>query len=216
MLRLSESTNIVGIMIKCLQLLVTPHFRSTVEAMTRQLANLLSQDFSWVSHHQHEPCEPCEGNTAGTMRLSEVPLESVIEVYWQCQIPLSEYNTQRRAIAEGPTTSSKDTPHLKLGLLFTPHGSLGEVTPKAGSSTLEVIDGKEQHGTQTNLSLQQLDETMLPKAMECLYLKSEATAYQMLWQSKHGAVYLQVKKTMPGRNTGRDNRKRSLTQRYHC
>ncbi|PUZ40562.1 hypothetical protein GQ55_9G433900 [Panicum hallii var. hallii] len=241
MLRLSESTDIVGTTIKCLQLLVTPHFRSTAEAATRELASLPTQDFSWVpyadtSHkmhwnsihrdmsqwfrpdplccsHQHR-AEPCKGDTGAT-GLPEVSLESVIEVYWQCQIPLSEYNMRRRAIPEGRAASSKDTPHLKLGLLFTPHGSLGGVTPRAESSALEVIDGEEQHGAHTNLSLQQVDETVLPKALECLYLKAEATAYQMLWKSRHGAAYLQVKKTIPGRNAGRDNSsRRSLMQKY--
>jgi hypothetical protein len=249
MLRLSESTDIVGVTIRCLQLLVTPHFRSTAEAATRELANLPTQDFAWVpyaetthkehwnsiqrdmsqwfrpdpfccnNHHQHEPiCSMhCQEGSTGTMRLPEVSLESVIEVYWQCQIPLSEYNMQRRAIpaAAGPTaaSSSKGKPHLKLGLLFTPHGSLGGVMPKAESAALEVIDGEEQHGTHTNLTLQQLDETMLPKALECLYHKEEATAYQMLWKSRHGAAYLQVKKTMPG---GDNSRRRSLMQqRYH-
>uniref|UniRef100_K4AIM7 Uncharacterized protein n=1 Tax=Setaria italica TaxID=4555 RepID=K4AIM7_SETIT len=243
MLRLSESTDIVGITIRCLKLLVTPHFRSTAEAATRELANLPTQDFSWVPYadsthkehwnsihrdmsqwfrpdpfccnHHHEPCSKhCEGST-GTMGLSEVSLESVIEVYWQCQIPLSEYKMQRRAIPQGRMFSSKDTPHLKLGLLFTPHGSLGGVMPKAESAALEVIDGEEQHGMHTNLTLQQLDETMLPKALECLYQKEEATAYQILWKSNHGAAYLQVKKTMPGGNVGRDNSRRSLMQRYY-
>jgi hypothetical protein len=89
------------------------------------------------------------------------------------------------------------------------------VTPRAESSALEVIDGEEQHGAHTNLSLQQLDETMLPKALECLYLKAEATAYQMLWQFRHGAAYLQVKKTIPGRKVGRDGcGRRSLMQRH--
>ncbi|CAL4931701.1 unnamed protein product [Urochloa decumbens] len=238
MLRLSESTDVVGVTIRCLQLLVTPHFRSTAEAACRELANLPTQDFTWVPYadathkehwnsihrdmsrwfrpdpmccrnHQHQPC--CEG---------EISLESVIEVYWQCQIPLSEYNIQRRRKAiseEGPTgLSSKDTPHLKLGLLFTPHGSLGGVMPKAESSLLEVIDGEEQHdGMHNNLSLQQLDETMLPKALECLYQKAEATAYQMLWQSRHGAAYLQVKKTVPGKNAARDSSsRRALMRRY--
>ncbi|CAN6324863.1 unnamed protein product [Urochloa humidicola] len=253
MLRLSESTDVVGVTIRCLQLLVTPHFRSTAEAATRELANLPTQDFAWVpyaeaSHKEHwnsihrdmsewfRPDPLCcrnnhqqhlhdQPNTGATSRSSsEVSLEEVIEVYWQCQIPLSEYNNMQgaRAIADqGVRTESssisKDTPHLKLGLLFTPHGSLGGVMPRAESSLLEVIDGEEQHdGMYNNLSLQQLDETMLPKALECLYLKAEATAYQMLWQSRHGAAYLQVKKTVPGKNVGReDRRRRALMQRYH-
>ncbi|XP_062208937.1 uncharacterized protein LOC133910619 [Phragmites australis] len=241
MLRLSESTDIVGITIKCLQFLVTPHFKSTAEAATRELANLPTQDFSWVpyadsSHkehwnsihrdmsqwfrpdplccNQHEARTPC-GNSTGTTRLSEVPLESVIEVYWQCEIPLSESNMQRSPTVEGRTSSTKDIPRVKLGLLFTPHGSLGDVMPKTESSALEVMNGEEQHGMHTNISLQQLDEIMVPKAIDCLYQKAEATAYQILWTSKHGHAYFQMKKTMPLKNIRGGQNKRSLMQRYH-
>nr|CAB3495546.1 unnamed protein product [Digitaria exilis] len=49
MLRLSESLDVVGLTIKCLQL-VTPHFRSTAEAAMRELAQLPTQDFSWVPY----------------------------------------------------------------------------------------------------------------------------------------------------------------------
>ncbi|TVU46491.1 hypothetical protein EJB05_06031, partial [Eragrostis curvula] len=155
--------------------------------------------------HLDEPCK------------QEVPLESVIEVYWQCQIPLSEYNKQRSSGVQvrNPTTSSKDLPNLKLGLLFTPHCCLGDVIPKAATSLVEVIRGEEQQSIQTNISLQQFDETMLPKALHCLYHKAEATVYQILWKSNHGTAYFQVKKTMPRKNVHGNQTKMSLVQQYN-
>jgi len=36
---------------------------------------------------------------------------------------------------------------------------------------------------------------MLPKAIDCLRQKAEATAYQMSWNSRHGTAFLQVEKT---------------------
>jgi hypothetical protein len=36
---------------------------------------------------------------------------------------------------------------------------------------------------------------MLPKAIDCLHRKPEATAYQMFWKSCHGTAFLQVQKT---------------------
>jgi hypothetical protein len=52
MLRLSESMDVVGITIRCLQqLLVTePHFKSTAEAAMREIAQLPTQDFSWLPY----------------------------------------------------------------------------------------------------------------------------------------------------------------------
>lgn len=47
MLRLSESTDVMGITVKCLQL-VTPHFNSTAEIVIREFTQLPTQDFSWL------------------------------------------------------------------------------------------------------------------------------------------------------------------------
>jgi len=58
-LRLSESTDLVGTIVKCLELLmVTPHFKPTAESASKELAQLPTQDFSWVpyvesSHKDH-------------------------------------------------------------------------------------------------------------------------------------------------------------------
>ncbi|KQK11498.1 hypothetical protein BRADI_2g60539v3 [Brachypodium distachyon] len=47
MLRLSESTNIIGTLVKCLRL-VTPHFKSTTDVVIKKITQLPTQDFSYV------------------------------------------------------------------------------------------------------------------------------------------------------------------------
>jgi len=239
-LRLSESTDLVGTIVKCLELLVTPHFKPTAESASKELARLPTQDFSWVpyvdsSHKdhwnsmhssltqwfrpdplcctQHEPKPSYGGSSSSrsssTMKLSDVAdLEPVIEVFLQRHIPLSEYNMHASKGVQGESgVCLKNLPHLKLGLLFSPHGASEGLDPAVESSATEVIDGAEQGGAHTNISLEQLDEFMLPKAIDCLHRKAEATAYQMFWKSRHGTAFLQVEKTgltkMPPRHLRR-------------
>ncbi|CAL5043600.1 unnamed protein product [Urochloa decumbens] len=260
-LRLSESTDLVGTIVKCLELLVTPHFRPAAESARKELAQLPTQDFSWVpyaesthkehwntmhssltqwfrpdplccKHHDHQPKSSygSSGVTGadgggGKMKLSDVAdLEPVIEVFLQRHIPLSEYNLHANATSkaddvEGESGCLKNVPHLKLGLLFSPHGSSGDdLAPSVESSATEVIDGEEQGGAHTNISLEQLDEFMLPKAIDCLHRNAEAAAYQMSWKSRHGTAFLQVEKTgltkMPPRHLrGVGSRRLSIQQR---
>jgi len=226
-LRLSESTDIVGTIIKFLDLLlVAPHFKSAAESVSKELAQLPTQDFCWVpyvdsSHKKHwssihssmtqwfRPNPLCcklqhgmklrpPDSSSSTMKLSlsdVADLEPVIEVSLQRLIPLSEYSEHRSKAAEGDSSCLKNVPHLKIGLLFAPHGSSEGLLPSEESSAIEVIDGAEQSGAHTNISLEQLDEFMLPKAIDCLRRKDEVTAaYQMSGKSRHGTAFLQVEK----------------------
>ncbi|PUZ67428.1 hypothetical protein GQ55_3G433100 [Panicum hallii var. hallii] len=245
-LRLSESTDIVGTIIKFLDLLVAPHFKSTAESVSKELAQLPTQDFWWVpyvdsSHRklwnsihssmtqwfrpdplcckQHEPMPSYGGSSSSsTMKLSYVAdLEPVIQLSLNRHIPLSEYNKHRSKAAEGDTSCHKNVPHLKIGLVFAPHGSSEGLLPSVESSAIEVIDGAEQSGAHTNISLEQLDEFMLPKAIDCLRQKAELTVYQMFWRSKHGAAFLLVRKTglmkMPPRHVTGVGDRRFMIQR---
>jgi hypothetical protein len=253
-LRLSESTDLVGTIIRCLELLVTPNFKPTAESARNELVQLPTQDFSWVpyaesTHKEHwnsihssltqwfRPNPQCcnqhdelqlqnpsySSSSSRTMKLSDVAdLEPVIEVFLQRHIPLSEYNLHRSKAGESESVCLKNMPHLKLGLLFSPHGFSEDLAPAVESSATEVIDGAEQSGgggvQYTNISLEQLDEFMLPKAINCLHHKAEATAYQMSWKSRHGTAFLQVEKTAgmmsppPPRRSGGAGRRRSAIQ----
>uniref|UniRef100_A0A804PSI0 Uncharacterized protein n=1 Tax=Zea mays TaxID=4577 RepID=A0A804PSI0_MAIZE len=52
MLRLSESTDILGVIIRCLQS-VTPRLKPTAECVKRELIQLPTQDFSWLPYGLH-------------------------------------------------------------------------------------------------------------------------------------------------------------------
>uniref|UniRef100_A0A0D9WV12 Uncharacterized protein n=1 Tax=Leersia perrieri TaxID=77586 RepID=A0A0D9WV12_9ORYZ len=126
MLQLSESTNIFGTIIKCLQLFA-PHFESTIETVKKKLTQLPTQDFSRVPHSR----------------------------------------------------------------------SYEDLFPAVESTVIEVINGNEQHCLHTNVPLEHMEEIMLPRAVNCFRQNVKATAYQILWKSKHGGAYLQaVKATM--------------------
>ncbi|XP_062189349.1 uncharacterized protein LOC133892527 [Phragmites australis] len=209
MLQLSESTDILGIAIKCLQLF-TPLFKSTVEIIRNKLIQLPTQDLSWVPHvdsrqkehwdnlhsfrtqwfrpnplcckhlDQHEL--RCSSNI-DTSKLPDVSLEPVIEVNLQCHVSLS-----------GGNISAQGSKHLIAGLLFMPHGSSEDLLPADKSSAIAVIDGEEKRCLHTVITLEQLEEIMLRKAIDHFRQNAEATVYQMLWKSKHNTAYIQVEK----------------------
>ncbi|KAM3335690.1 hypothetical protein ACQJBY_029906 [Aegilops geniculata] len=133
MLRVSESTDIIGTTIKCLRL-VTPHFKSTAEIVINEITQLPTQDFFCV-------------------------------------------------------------PQPKLGILFMPHHSLENPESTSEGSAIEAIDGEKQHLTHVNVHPDQLDEMLLPKAIDYLYHNTEVTNYQVCWTSNHGSAHLYVENT---------------------
>lgn len=221
-LQLSESTDLVGIAVKCLELFYTPHFKSRAESVKIKLTQLPTHDLYWVpyfdsSHKRHwdnihgvctqwfrpnplcckQPCGSSNTNVPSELlSCTSISMEPVIMVYLQAYIPLPARCNRRRTIIKGKTSSlQKGFPYLKLGLLFSPHASSEDLQPAVGGSATEMISGEEQHGLYTNMTLEQLSEIMLPKAIDCLRRNAGATAYQMLWKSRHGSAYLQVEKT---------------------
>ncbi|KAF8713959.1 hypothetical protein HU200_027945 [Digitaria exilis] len=80
------------------------------------------------------------------------------------------------------------------GFLFTPHGSSKDMLPADRSATISAIFGKDQHCIHTDITLEQLNETMLPKAMDYFCQNTEATVYRMLWNAKHGTEYIDFEK----------------------
>uniref|UniRef100_A0A0A9DGV1 Uncharacterized protein n=1 Tax=Arundo donax TaxID=35708 RepID=A0A0A9DGV1_ARUDO len=215
MLQLSESTDIVGIVIKCLELFA-PLFKSTVETIRKELMQLPIQDFSWVpyvdSHNkehwdilhgfgtqwfrpnplcckQRDQHKFCHGSKLDKSGVPDVSLEPVIEVHLHCQVSLSEYNKQRTSLPE-----CKNSPYLKAGLLFTPHGSSEDMLPADISSAVVAVDDEEQHCLHTDITLEQLEEIMLPKAINYFHQNTKGTVYQILWKSKHGTAYINAEK----------------------
>ena len=46
----------------------------------------------------------------------------------------------------------------------------------------------------TDITLKQVEEIMLPKAIDYFHQNAEAMVYQMIWKSKHGLAHIQVEK----------------------
>ncbi|TVU40682.1 hypothetical protein EJB05_14152, partial [Eragrostis curvula] len=227
MLQLSESTDIVGIAIKCLQLFA-PLFKSTIETITNELMQLPTRDFSWVPYvdsdqkkhwdnlhsfgtqwfrpnplccKQHDQHDLRSSSMGHMSQLPDSSLEPVIGVNLQCRVSPSEYN-QWRTASKG-SISLRNPAQLKAGLLFMPHGSSEDLVPANESSATQVVNGGEQRRLLTNISLQQLEEIVLPKAIDYFLQNAEASVYQILWKSKHGSAYFQVMNTSMKNNQSR-------------
>ncbi|TVU00914.1 hypothetical protein EJB05_53645, partial [Eragrostis curvula] len=220
-LQLSESTDIIGIAIKCLHLFV-PHFKSPVQNIKRELAQLPAQDLSWVpsvdqfkkehwdnlhnlgtqwfrpnplcckQHDRHAQCElQHDLDMAG---VSDVSIEPVIEVNFQCQVSLSVQKKQLMTSLPEDKISTQASPHLKAGISFHPHGSSGAMLPVTKSSAITSIVDKEQDCMHTDITLEQLKDVILPRAIDYFRENSDATLYQMIWKSKHGCAFIQFEK----------------------
>ncbi|PUZ68284.1 hypothetical protein GQ55_2G013900 [Panicum hallii var. hallii] len=217
--QLSESTDIFGIAIKCLQFF-GPHFKCTFENIRNELSQLPAQDFSWgpsiyswdkehwnkfnsftsqwarpnpfccKQHGQHEVRRFSNLDMVG---LSEVLLEPIISFNLLCQVSMSVYSKQKTSLSED-IISMQDYPYLKAGISFAPHGSLEDMLPTDRSSEITAIVHKEQHCLHTDITLEQLEDIMLPKAIDYFHQNAEATVYQMIWKSKHGLAHIQVEK----------------------
>ncbi|KAM0922648.1 hypothetical protein ACQ4PT_006113 [Festuca glaucescens] len=242
-LRLSESSDIFGIIIKYLRS-ATPHFITAAEDVRRELIRLPTQDFSWVSHttyayveywdnvhstlthwlrpdplccneHEHDLATSSNNNTeassSSTSRLASVYPEEVIVMYWQCYVELSdEQKSQQGATVNGrrstPSSGSVPVPmKLQVFSLLIPHDSPIGMEPAADTYALEVIDGKEQETVYKNASLQDVDEKLLPKAMDHLCQNSQSRTYQLCLLSKHGTAHLCVERAIT-RSRGRNKR----------
>jgi len=218
-LQLSESTDIVGMAIKCLQLFPL-HFKSTVEIIRKELMQLPIQVFSWVpfvhsckkehwenlhmlvsqwfrsdplcckKHDRHELQHISSQDMA---RLSDVSLEPVIEVNLQCQVSQSVYRKQKTTLSANKILL-QNSPFLKAGIVFAPHGSSEDMLHVNKTSSMVAVVGEEQNCLHADITLEQVEEIMLQKAMDYFCQNSEATIFQMIWKSKHGSALIQVEK----------------------
>ncbi|KAG2631354.1 hypothetical protein PVAP13_2NG189200, partial [Panicum virgatum] len=219
-----EDTDILGVALRCLQFFA-PHFKCNFENIWNELAQLSAQDFSWrppmyLSYHkeqweqyysfmwqwarpnpfcckQHGQHEVRRFGNLYMAGLSEVLLEPVISFYLNCQVSMSVYSKQKTSLSED-IISTQEYPYLKAGISFAPHVSLGDMLPANRSSEIALIVHKEQHCLHTDITLEQLEDIMLPKAIDYFHQNAEATVCKMLWKSKHGYALIQVEKPFMG------------------
>ena len=245
MLQLSESSDIVGMAIKCLQLFPL-HFKSTVEIIRKELTQVPTQDFSWVPYidswhrkhwdnlhrfstqwfrsdplccKKHDWHELQHISSQDMARLSDVSLEPVIVVNLQCQVSQSKYSKQNTSLSAN-SILLQDSPFLKAGIVFMPHGSSEDMLHVNKTSSMVALVGGKQNCLHTDITLEQVEEIILPKAMDYFCQNPEAAMYQMIWKSKHGSALMQVEKARMGtrrtnmrtRRTFRGARKTKVSQ----
>jgi len=153
--------------------------------------------------------------------LSEVLLEPIIHFNLHCHVSMPVYSKQKTSLSED-LISLQDYPYLKTGISFAPHGCLEDMLPANRNSEITAIVRKEQHCLHTDITLEQLEDIMLPKAINYFHQYAEAMVYQMIWKSKHGFAHIQVEKpcmstrrsSMRTQRTLGEATKRKLLQGY--
>ncbi|XP_066393167.1 uncharacterized protein [Miscanthus floridulus] len=139
MLRLSESTDIFDVIIKCIQP-VAPHFKFLAEGLSRGLIQLPTQDFTWDSpygqsevwvkvhntmtewHRPNPLCCNCNDHghhqisssstsniMANAWQLSNIFLEEVVNLLLKWHIPLSDQGTNNKSSTVVHGQSSSQT-----------------------------------------------------------------------------------------------------------
>jgi hypothetical protein len=222
-LQLSESTDIIGVVVRCLQLF-KPYLSSTAETVKTKLTQMPMQDLCWVfdaysvygcdeqqnSLHTmysqwfrpnpfccQQQDHPHAQSSSSKSLTCDIYMEPVMQVYLLGHVALSVGNNRQSAVIDGEsqTWPTRDFPCLKLGAHFWPHACFEDLSPTDGGSVLEIInDEAKQCGMYANISFEQLGEITMPKEVDCLSRNVEATSYQMLWKSKHGSAYLRVER----------------------
>jgi len=125
--------------------------------------------------------------------LSELFLEPVLEVNLHCHVSLSLSNKQKTLLSEN-IISLQGSPYLKAGIHFAPHRSPKDMLPANRSSEVVAIVGEDQHCLLVDVTLEQLEEIMIAKAIDYFYQNTEATIYKMIWNTKHSSSLIQVEK----------------------
>ncbi|CAD6253303.1 unnamed protein product [Miscanthus lutarioriparius] len=241
-LQLSESTDIVGVVVRCLQL-YKPCLELHSETVKTKLTQIPMQDLCWVfdaysgygcdeqqnsletmcsKWYRPNPfcCQQLEhlhAQSSFSKSLTcDIYMETVIQVYLLGHVALSVGNNRQSAVIDGEsqTSPTRDFPYLKLGAHFAPHASFEDLSPTVGGSVSEIInDGAKHCAMYANISFEQLGEITMPKAVDCLSRNLEATSYQMSWKSKHGSAYLRVEKTSWRATTRKDKVGKRCKQR---
>jgi len=209
MLQLSESTDIVGTAIRCLQSF-TSSMKHTAEAVMGELTRLPLQDIS--DSGTFAPCfsmqDLCNKDTQFWRRdalcckpkgcaesntpseLSSTFPEQVILVHVECYVLASECTNLHSTSAEGAGRNAVgDWPPL-VG--FAPHFCNECMHGKTG---VEVIEGKAEPISE---SLHQMDEMVRLKAIDCYIRQPDLSDYRMRLYAGHGVAYFIVRKPSPG------------------
>ncbi|CAN6273096.1 unnamed protein product [Urochloa humidicola] len=220
-LRFSESTDIVGVAMNCLQSLASQFnlVADTAMGELTLLANL--QDVSqsheppWVGiqewHSQiirmcrPDPfcCKakghvPCANDDAISSELSHAFPEEVMYFTFNCYISSPEYSLHSSTDGSSKRnvmTNRNRRPNLLLAVSATPH-HVHDERLRASYAVETIGDNGEERIDVT--SIQQVTETARSRAINCFLRQPEVTEYIIGWATKHGAIGFLVEKPNAG------------------
>ncbi|KAM0899413.1 hypothetical protein ACQ4PT_021286 [Festuca glaucescens] len=213
MLRLSESTDIVGISTKCLQSL-EPQFKSLADVASGELAGISTQVNILTPGPALQECafnfmndairgirqEPlcCIGGGFQTSaknmlssQLTERFAEQVSHLGFHCFISAAEYNLQSSTVETNRETINA-WPILQLSVDFLPH-KLSQTEDEKGCAYI-LTAGGEVLGPLDCLELSEVAEFVPLLAAHRFNRKPEQTELRMIWRSAHGRAYFTVSK----------------------
>ncbi|XP_052162323.1 uncharacterized protein LOC127779554 [Oryza glaberrima] len=217
MLRLAASTNVTAIVASCLELL-PPNFKSVAEAAKQELTQLHQRGFYcfpfvdstdpeyWSIHHAethrarpNSACCDCEEHEHhGRSRSSDMVEpsgafpEPVIKLAVQRYVSTRQIQKQSSSSSSSGFSGNSGPPLLQLTAVFAPHASPEQLLSGAESVTVVAIDGREEQPVHTNVGLHELEELLLPNAVNHLCHEAAASAHEVFWRSGHGVAYLCV------------------------
>ncbi|CAM0885534.1 unnamed protein product [Alopecurus aequalis] len=211
-LRLSESTDIVGIGTKCLQSL-GPSFKGLSQVAMGELAHLSTQvhvsnqnsDYhlrnEFVGLCRPDPLCCTRGglNKSGTSNNISSELsgrfpEQVAFLYFRCNISVADYNL-RSSTRQVKRKTKKAWPYLELHVLFAPHATW--------------------EGAQVS-TLHRIEETIHTEANYFFSCQPKLKEYEAWWWSTHGAaLFWVVKPIVHMRCEPRTICDGSMTRRVH-
>ncbi|TKW02174.1 hypothetical protein SEVIR_8G228500v4 [Setaria viridis] len=209
MLRLSESTDIVGTAIRSLQSFMSS-MKDVTEAAVRELTQLPLQDISHshaascftikdlCSYDTHlwrpDPlcCKPdgCPTSYIPSELSCKFP-EQIILIHVVCYVSAFECSNLHNTTDGNSRNLMADLPPLKLGVGFAPHFFDGRTQ---GRTAVEIIGGKEEFINDMG-SLQQMVETVQSKAIKHYICQPDLAYYKMAWYSGHGGACFMVQKS---------------------
>lgn len=173
------------------------------------------------TEHQHSHLDDMGTSPSPATPLSTTYPEHVIALQLQCYVP-APTTDQSPNDDHGREEQLLPPPlNMKLSMLFIPHdtpdpeeedddgekhgGSYGH---HHQSRALEVIDEEERDGGACQL--QDVDERLLPRAMDRLRRNAASRTYQVCLTSGHGAAHICVEKTSPSTASASGRRRRRI------
>jgi len=210
-LRLTESTDLVEIAIKGLQLLAS-QFKLAVEYAMGELTLLSNlQDIAhlhgplwegiqeWhIKHTQISRPDPacCKGSRHGlcannnvSSELADIFPEQIIVLGFQCYISALQSKTRSSFHESGRSKNRGWKLPLVLTAAFYPHAVIGT----QDSYALEIIGDATEYRNAS--SIQQVVETIQSGAVNCFSCQPELAKYRMDWFGKHGYAWFVVEKS---------------------